>query len=353
MEDDLLPETLHPDTLAVHLGRPGQPGDPVTGPIVVTSTYRAEGVQTYGRDGNPTWEDFEAAIGALEGGTALAFASGMAAISAVIETLSPGAVVVADAACYSGTRRLLHDLSTRGRIDPRLVDTTDGDAVRAALDGADLLWIESPTNPMCCVVDIAAVAGDAHAVGVPVVADNTLATPLLQRPLDLGADVVVHSATKQISGHADVLMGVAVTRDETWLEHLRTRRSLHGAVPGPFEAFLALRGLRTMHLRVERSAQNATELAARLARHPAVREVHYPGMAAIVSFDVGSQEAADKVCGAVRVIVPATSLGGVESLVERRARWSMEGHLPPGLLRLSVGIEHVDDLWRDLEQALS
>jgi cystathionine gamma-synthase len=310
-------------------------------------------VQTYGRDGNPTWEAFESVIGALEGGTALAFASGMAAISAVIETLPPGAAVVADESCYSGTRRLLHDLSTRGRIEPRLVDTRDRDAVHAALAGAALLWIESPTNPMCRVVDIAALAADAHASGIPVVADNTLATPMLQRPLDLGADVVVHSATKQISGHADVLMGVTVTRDDGWLEQLRTRRSLHGAVPGPFEVFLALRGVRTMALRVERSAASAVELAARLDAHSAVREVHYAGLGAVVSFDVGTQAAADKVCGAVRVIVPGTSLGGVESLIERRARWSMEGHLPPGLLRLSVGIEHVDDLWRDLEQALS
>jgi cystathionine gamma-synthase len=346
-------EELHPETIAVHVGRPERPGEPVNPPIVVTSTYRAEGTHTYGRDGNPTWEAFEAAIGALEGGAALAFASGMAAISAVIETLPAGAAVVADASCYSGTRRLLYDLSTRGRIEPRLVDTTDRDMVRAALDGAALLWLESPTNPMCRVVDIAATAADAHAVGVPVVADNTMATPLLQRPLELGVDVVVHSATKQISGHADVLMGVTVAGDDEWLEKLRTRRSLHGAVPGPFEVFLALRGLRTLHLRVERSAANATELAARLAAHPAVHEVHYPAMGAVVSFDVGAREAADKVCGAVRLIVPGTSLGGVESLIERRARWSREGHLPPGLLRLAVGIEHVEDLWRDLEQALS
>jgi cystathionine gamma-synthase len=351
--EGLDPDTLHPETRAVKLGRPEQPGEPVNPPIVVSSTYRAEGVQTYGRDGNPTWEAFEAAIGVLEGGAALAFASGMAAISAVIETLPPGAAVVADSSCYSGTRRLLHDLSTRGRIEPRLVDTTDRDAVRAVLDGAALLWIESPTNPMCRVVDIAAAAADAHAVGVQVVVDNTMATPLLQRPLELGADVVVHSATKQISGHGDVLMGVTIAGDDEWLDKLRTRRSLHGAVPGPFEVFLALRGLRTLHLRVERSAANAAELAARLTSHAVVQEVHYPGFGAVVSFDVGSQEVADKVCGAVQVIVGATSLGAVESLIERRARWSMEDHLPPGLIRLSVGIEHVADLWRDLVPALA
>jgi cystathionine gamma-synthase len=212
--------------------------------------------------------------------------------------------------------------------------------------------LESPTNPLCRVVDIASVVGDAHALGVPVAVDNTLATPMLQQPLSMGADVVVHAATKQISGHSDVLMGVTVTADEGWLEQLRTRRSLHGAVPGPFEVFLALRGVRTLPLRVERSGATALELAARLRSHPAVREVHYPGFAAVVSFDVGSQEAADKVCGAVRLMCPATSLGGVETLIERRARWSMEDHLPPGLIRLSVGLEHVDDLWQDLSAAL-
>lgn len=346
-------EGLRPETAAVHLGRPEHPGDPVNAPIVMTSTYRAEGEHTYGRDGNPTWEAFEEVIGALEGGRAVAFASGMAAIAAVVETVRGGGVVVADSSCYSGTRRLLLDLGSRDRLSVRLVDTTDRAAVAAAAEGADLVWLETPTNPMCRVVDGPAVIADAHALGVPVAVDNTVATPMLQQPLSWGADVVVHSATKQISGHSDVLMGVVVTRDDQWLEQLHERRSLHGAAPGPFEVFLALRGVRTMPLRVERSAASAAELAARLRSHPAVREVHYPGLAAIVSFDVGSQELADKVCGGVRLIVPATSLGAVETLIERRARWSAEGHLPAGLIRLSVGLEHVDDLWQDLSQALS
>jgi cystathionine gamma-synthase len=347
------PRRIHPETAAVHLGRPEGPGEPLNTPITMTSTYRAEGEQTYGRDGNPTWEAFEEVIGALEGGTALAFASGMAAIAAVIETLPAGAAVVADATCYSGTRRLLHDLSKRNRLSARLVDTTDRGAVLEAAEGAAMVWLESPTNPLCKVVNIAGTVNDVRPLGVTVVVDNTLATPMLQQPLDQGADVVVHSATKQISGHSDVLMGLAVTADESWLERLRTRRSLHGAAPGPFETFLALRGVRTMPLRVERSAATARELAARLRTHPAVLEVNDPGFAAVLSFDVGSREAADKICGAVQLCVPATSLGGVETLIERRARWSMEGHLPPGLLRLSVGLEHVDDLWHDLSQALS
>ena len=344
---------LRPETMAVHLGRPEGPGDPVNQPIVATSTYRAEGEHTYGRDGNPTWEAFEAVIGALEGGRAVAFASGMAAIAAVVETVPGGGTVVADSSCYSGTRRLLHDLASRGRLEARLVDTTDRAAVAAAVQGADLLWLETPTNPLCRVADGPALIADAHALGVPVAVDNTVATPMLQQPLTWGADVVVHSATKQISGHSDVLMGVVATNDDGWLEQLHNRRSLHGAAPGPFEVFLALRGVRTLPLRVERSGATAAELARRLADHPAVHEVHYPGFAAIVSFDVGSQAAADKVCGAVRLIVPATSLGAVETLIERRARWSAEGHLPPGLLRLSVGLEHVDDLWADLSQALA
>jgi cystathionine gamma-synthase len=344
---------MHPDTTAVSLGRgKRRPGDPITAPIVVTSTYHAEGNQSYGRDGNPTWEDFEEVIGALEGGTAVAFASGMAAVAAVMETVPAGGAVVADSTAYNGTRRFLRDVAGRGRLVPRLVDTTDADATITALEGAALLWLESPTNPLLRLVDGAELMAAAHDRGVPVAFDNTLATPLLQRPLDWGADVVVHSATKQISGHSDVLLGVAVTRDDAWLEQLRTRRSLHGAAPGPFEVFLALRGVRTLHLRVERSAASAAELARRLGDHDAVGAVHYPGLAAVVSFDVGSQEAADKVCGAVRLIVPATSLGGVESLIERRARWSLEDHLPPGLIRLSVGLEHVDDLWDDLSAAL-
>jgi cystathionine gamma-synthase len=320
--------------------------------VVLSSTYHAEGEHLYGRDSNPTWTAFEEAVGALEGGSAVCFASGLAAIAAVVENVPGGGVVVAERCAYSGTRRLLADLESRGRLRARLVDTCDVGATGAALDGADLLWLESPSNPLCQVTDLAAQCAQAREAGVPVAVDNTVATSLRQRPLDHGADLVVHSATKQISGHSDVIMGVVVTRDEAWVERLLARRSLHGAAPGPLEVFLALRGLRTLAVRIDRAEATAAELVRRLAAHPAVQEVRWPGFGWLLSFDLRSQEAADKLCAGVRLIVHATSLGGVETLIERRGRWAMEGYLPPELVRLSVGLEHVDDLWADLEQAL-
>ena len=344
---------VRPETAAVVAGRgEGRPGDPVNPSVVLSSTYHAGGERTYGRDDNPTWEAFEEAVGALEGGTAVCFASGLAAISAVVETMPGGGVVVAERSAYSGTRRLLADLESRDRLSARLVDTRDLDTVAGALDGAALLWLESPTNPLLHVVDVARLCATARAAGVAVAVDNTLATPLRQQPLALGADVVVHSATKQIAGHSDVLMGVVATGDDGWMTRLRNRRSLHGAAPGPLETFLALRGLRTLPVRLDRIEATAAELARRLAGHPAVTSVRWPGFGFVVSFELASQEAADKLCARLRLVVHATSLGGVETLVERRGRWAMEGYLPPSLIRLSVGLEHVDDLWADIEQAL-
>ena len=344
---------MRPETAAVVLGRgSGRPGEPVSVPVVFSSTYHAEGERTYARDANETWAALEEVLGTLEGGTARVFASGMAAIAAVLEMLPVGAVVVAEQGAYNGTRKLLADLNEKGRLSVRLVDTTNTDTAVAALDGAALVWLESPTNPLLEIADIAAVAAAAHDRGALVVADNTFATPLLQRPLDLGVDVVVHSMTKLISGHSDVIMGVVVTRDDTVVEAVHRRRNLHGAIPGPMEAFLVLRGLRTLPVRLERSSETAAELARRLGGHPAVTRVRYPGFGAMVSFELATQEAADKVCAAVRLIVHATSLGGVESLIERRGRWAFEEHLPPGLIRFSVGLEHVDDLWDDLDHAL-
>ena len=233
------------------------------------------------------------------------------------------------------------------------MDVADTAAVVAACDGAALVWLESPTNPMLAVADIAAIASAAHLLGLAVVVDNTFATPLYQRPLDLGADIVVHSATKFLGGHSDLLMGVSVTRDDIWFDGLVQARTYGGAIPGTLEAFLALRGLRTLHVRLERASQTAAEVVARLLLHPAVEVVRYPGFGAMVSFDVvGGAEAADKVCGAVRLIVPATSLGGVETSIERRSKYAGEEKTPPGLLRMSVGLEHIDDLWADLLQAL-
>jgi cystathionine gamma-synthase len=343
-----------PSTVAVSLGRGDRvPGSPMDVPPVLSSTFVAGGQYVYGRDANPTWEPFEEVVGALEGGTAVAFASGLAAISAVIESLPAGATVVLPAGAYTGTRRLLADLQTRGRATARLVDITDTATTLDATDGAALLWLESPSNPLLEIADVEALAAGARERGALVAMDNTFSTPLLQRPLDKGVHYSVHSATKLLSGHSDVVMGVAVARDEALVQSLRSRRSLHGAIPGPVETFLALRGLRTLPVRLERAQATAAELAGRLGGHPEVEKVRYPGFATVVSFDVaGGAPAADAVCAAVRLIVPATSLGGVETMVERRGKVAGEEHLPPGLIRMSVGLEHVDDLWADLEQAL-
>lgn len=381
-------------SVVVHRGRPSAvPGEPVNPPVVLTSTYRQGADLAYGRDGNPTWDAFEDVLGELEGGKCLAFASGMAATAAVVESLpTPGRIVVGGDA-YNGTRRFLADVAGRGRLSFRTTDVTNtaatlavceevssGRPVRPAAAGGfgtgGLLWLESPTNPLLGIADIAALAEGAHSLGMDVVVDNTFATPLLQRPLDLGADVVVHSVSKILSGHSDVVMGAVVARRDDALAALANRRSLHGAIPGPFETWLALRGMRTLSVRLERAQATAGELADRLVAHPGVASVRYPGLpsheghalarrqmtgfGAMVAFEVagdgGAESVVDRaeaVVGAVRLATPATSLGGVETLLERRARWVAESHLPPGLIRLSVGIEDVEDLWADLDQALT
>ena len=345
---------LAPATVVVSAGR-GEPlaGSPMNVPVTFTSTYLADGPVVYARAGNPTWTAFEEALGALEGGAALAFASGMAAITAVVEVLAHGGVVVAPVDSYTGTRFLLADAEAKGWLAARLVDLCDPAAVAGALDGATLLWVESPTNPLLTVPDVAALTTAARAAGVTVVVDNTFATPLVQRPLDAGADVVVHSATKFLSGHSDVLLGVTVTRDAAVQEELHMRRTLTGAVPGPMETFLALRGLRTLHVRLERATANAAELARRLDAHAGVTRVRYPGFGAVVAIEVGGDaEAAERVCAATRLIAHTTSLGGVETTMERRRRHPGEAVVPDDLIRISVGIEDVDDLWADLAAAL-
>lgn len=354
--------------------------------VILSSTYHQDGPLVYGRDGNPTWEALEEALGGLEGGSALVFSSGMAAIAAVLELLPvPGRVVVAGDA-YNGTRRFLTDVSGRGRLRFRTVDVADtagtleacAEVVEAParpsgdtdqLGGHGLLWLESPTNPLLAVADLRALSDGAHRLGMHVVVDNTFATPLLQRPLDLGADVVVHSATKLLSGHSDVVLGAVVTRAQPVLDALRRRRSLHGGIAGPWEAWLALRGLRTLAVRLDRAQATAGALAGRLTEHPAVERVRYPGLpghpgcqlarrqmagpGTMVAFDVvGGAAGAEAVASAVQLITAGTSLGGVETLIERRGRWEGEEGLPPGLLRLSVGIEDAEDLWSDLAQAL-
>lgn len=344
-----------PATTAVTAGRPEHsPDAPLNAPITMASTYVATGELEYGRYGNPTWTAFEEALGALEGGRCLSFASGLSVVATVLDLVGHGATVVAPRHAYNGTVMQLADLEARGRVSAHLVDVTDTDAVVKACDDAALVWLESPTNPALEVADIAAIATAAHDSGAYVVVDNTFATPLRQRPLTMGADLVVHSATKYLSGHADAVLGAVVVTDDQLYDVLKGRRDLIGAIPGTLEAWLALRGIRTLHLRLDRAESNAIELARRLGEHPAVEEVRYPGFGGIVSVVlIGGGDAADLLTRATSLWVHATSLGGVESTFERRRRWTSEpATIPDGLVRLSVGIEDVEDLWDDLATAL-
>ena len=363
-------DDLRPDSRCVHAGGGEAAGEPVVGGVQLTTTFRQGGAYEYVREGSPAFEPLERAVGDLEGGRAVAFSSGMAASAAIIDALPAGARVVVPTVCYLGVRTLLSERAGQGHIRVEEVDQIDTAATIAALDGADLLWLESPSNPLLGIADLRALADAAHERGATVAVDSTLATPLLQRPLELGADLVVHSATKYLAGHSDALIGVAVARDEAAHERLAHARHVAGAVPGPFECFLAVRGLRTLALRMERAQTNAAELARRLAAHPAVRRVRYPGLpddpghelaarqmdgfGAMVAFELADERAADAACAAVRLIANATSLGGVESLMERRGRYPEEqAHVPPALIRFSVGCEHVEDLWADLDRALT
>ncbi|MDQ1584858.1 MAG: cystathionine gamma-synthase [Actinomycetota bacterium] len=364
---------MRPESIVVAAGRPHEPGAPLNTPVVLTAPYRhtADANQYARHDQTPTVAAFEEVLGALEGGTALAFASGVAAMAAIIEGRPSGAVAVVPSEAYSGTVGIFRGQEALGRMTVRRVDIGDTAAVVAALDGADLLWLETVTNPLITIPDVPALAAAAHEVGALVCVDATFSTPLVVRALDLGADVVMHSATKYLSGHSDVLMGVLVVRSRSLADDLHERRTMTGAIPGPFECYLATRGLRTLALRMERAQANAGELAVRLSDHPRVARVRYPGLpahpghdiavrdhagfGAMVSFEVaGGAEDAERVCESVQLISHATSLGGVESLIERRARHEIDAEFgtPVNLLRLSVGIEHVEDLWADLAQAL-
>jgi cystathionine gamma-synthase len=344
-----------PATTAVTAGRPPhEPDAPLNSPITMASTYVATGDLEYGRYGNPTWAAFEEALGALEGGRCLAFGSGLATVSTVLDLVAQGATVVAPRHAYNGTVMQLADLEARGRLTARLVDVADTEAVVAACDDAALVWLESPTNPALEVADLKKIIAAAHEAGAYAVVDNTFATPLRQRPLTLGADLVVHSVTKLISGHADAVMGAVATGDDQLYAVLKGRRDLVGAIPGTLEAWLALRGLRTLHVRLDRAEENAKTLATRLAEHAAIDDVRYPGFGTIVSVEVaGGADAADVLTRSTSLWVHATSLGGVESSFERRRRWKSEpASIPDSLVRLSVGIEDVEDLWSDLSAAL-
>lgn len=339
-----------PRTIAVSAGRPKGPGATLNQPLVLASNFRDGGdyARTHGTD---SWTAFEDAIGALEGGHALSFASGMAVASAILHALMPK-VIVLPKASYMGVRTLIADVAAGHGIEVRLVDVTNTAEVLTAAQGADLVWLESPTNPTLDVADLASLCSACASLGVPTVIDSTFATPLGQQPLVLGATIVLHSATKFIGGHSDLLLGVAVTRDPQLYDALFRARTYVGATPGALETFLALRGLRTLPLRYEASSASAAELARRLRAHASISDVRQigPMMAAIVR---GGAAVADWVCANVQLLVPATSLGGVETTLERRQKYEGDSHVDPGLLRVSVGIEDVEDLWADLSQALS
>lgn len=347
---------LRPETQVVQQGRPErEPGGAIIGGISVSTTFRAGGEYIYGRSDNDTWKDLEAVLGALEGGQALVFSSGMAAISATFDLIPPGGVVVAPTAGYMNTFVQLRKLEANNRLRIRWVDINENQSVIAALDGAAMLFFESPVNPLLTVADVSTLIREAKARGVLVAVDNTFATPLRQQPLKLGADVAVHSLTKALSGHSDVVLGAAITDSAELFEKLMSYRKDSGANAGPFEAWLALRGLRTFPIRFAQAESSTKILVERLQNHPAVERVRYPGFGFMVSIEVkGGARAADKACNSSKIWSYATSLGGVESLWERRRRHGDEPlEVPENLIRISVGIEHVEDLWSDMDQALT
>ena len=361
---------LRLDTLAVSAGRPPvTPDGPLNVPIVPASALHAGGDSGYTRSGHGPWEALEQTIGALEGGRAVAYASGMAAAAAVMRTFPAHPVIVAPTVAYMGVREGLRRLQDSGSAELRWVDITDTDAVIAATVGADVLWLESPTNPLLGIADIPALCRHARTHGILCVVDNTVATPMLQRPLALGADIVMHSATKALGGHSDLLLGALVTGDDGLLASLRDARSHDGATPGALEVFLCLRGIRTLPLRLERSQANAATLAARLSEDPEVLAVGYPGLTTHPNHDRaatmdgpgfmltlrlhGGAERAEAFIAGLRLAVHTTSLGGVETTLERRAKYASEADIPDDLLRVSVGCENVEDLWGDFRQAIS
>ena len=345
---------VKPETWLVVAGRPDPlPGAPLNTPVIAASTFNLGSERIYSRnEATEGWEAFEAMLGGLEGGSAVAFSSGMAACAAVLGQLPTGSHLVLVDDCYQGVSAIAEAgaRTHQWRVE-RLAASDPLWSQRAS--EADLLWIESPSNPLLEVADLAAICAAPRRPGARLVVDNTFATPLLQRPLELGADIVVHSATKLIGGHSDLLLGAAVTADPHELALLQEMRSRNGATPGMLECFLALRGARTLALRLSRAQSSAEQLAARLEGHGAVTRVRYPGFGTIVSFELADAAAADRVCRATRVIRHATSLGGVETAMERRSAHPGQEHIPPGLIRLSVGCEHLQDLWDDLNSALS
>ena len=375
------------ETQAVHAGaEPDEISGGVSPAIQMSSTFRQDGIGRprggfeYGRSGNPTRQALESAIATLEGGThGFAYASGLAATQNVLYLLDPGDRLILSDDAYGGTWRLADKVWSRYGIATDAVDLRDLDAVAAALAGsppARMVWVETPTNPLLKVVDISAVARLAASAGALTVVDSTFATPFLQRPLELGADLVLHSATKYLAGHSDVISGVVATSRDDLAERLRFHQNAAGAVPSPFDCWLVMRGLRTLAVRMERASANAAAIATWLSERTEVAKVHYPGLpnhpqrdlvqrqmrlpGAMLSFEMrGGEPAARRVAEATRLFTLAESLGAVESLIELPAAMthaSVAGsplEVPAGLVRLSVGIEAADDLIADLAAALA
>jgi len=374
-------------TAAVHAGQEPEPSTgAIMTPVFQTSTYVQPRIgeprrgYEYARVQNPTREAMQANIAALENGLhGISFASGLAAIEALIKRFRAGDHVIYEENVYGGTHRMFVQVFARLGLEFTAVDARDEAAVRAALrERTRLILIETPTNPMMRVSDIRALAQIAHAAGAHLAVDNTFASPYNQRPLDLGADFAVHSSTKYLNGHSDVVGGIVVTRDDGAADELRFLQKATGGVPGPWDAWLILRGTKTLHLRMQAHNRNGQRMAEFLAAHPAVNAVFYPGLAShpehelarrqmhgfsgMVSFDVGTLERARLVAENTRVFALAESLGGVESLIVHPALMT-HASVPPamrermgvtdGLLRLSVGIEDAEDLYADLDQALA
>lgn len=347
--------SLHPETSAITAGRPeAAPDASLNPPLIFSSTYHAGGPVGYGRYGNESWSALETAISQLEGGETLSFSSGMAAISAVFSILPIGAPVVASNQGYSGTMGLLNQHHASGRLEVRFIDITNTEEVIGAMKGAALLWLESPTNPCLDLADLPALISAAKKLNIGVGVDNTFATPLVQQPLSMGADIVMHSVTKFLAGHSDVVLGSLSISDPALFKRLEEARRFNGSIPGPFEAWLALRGIRSFPVRFRAAEKNAQQLVTRLQSHAKITKVRYPGFGAVISFEVdGTAEQAERVCESSHLITHATSLGGIESLWERRRRWALESpSVPEQLIRLSVGCEHVEDIWQDIELAL-
>jgi cystathionine gamma-synthase len=372
MSNEIDLNKLATESKVVAAGRPAkQPDGALNPPIALNSTFHEGGPIGYGRYGNETWSALEDAISTLEGGKTLLFSSGMAAISAVFSLLPEGSVVVAANNGYQGTTTLLKKLHESEKLKVRFVNLANTDETVAAIPGAQMLYLESPLNPLLEIIDLPKLIAAGKAAGCGVAVDNTLATPLLQNPLALGADIVIHSVTKYLSGHSDLILGSLSTNDSALYNRLEQSRRYGGAIAGPFEAWIALRGVRTFALRMQRSQENALELATRLSKDGRVAKVRYPGLptdayhqmaksvmkgfGAMISFDVnGTADQVDLMCNSSRLITNATSLGGVESIWERRRRWATESaSVPENLIRFSVGIENVDDLWADIEHAFT